>query len=428
MRLALVLLLVLLAVPLASKAQEPAKPILRMEFKQTETIPGQPLVLRVTVLVPTWLPEAPVFPSLEVPNVMVRLPERASGPASERVKGETWSGVTRAYRLYPMKAGGFRIPPLPVTVTYADPEAGEPLTAKLLTDEIAFRGTAPEGAEDLDPFIAAEALELKQTIQGEPGKLEPGGAFTRTVTVRVKGTSPIFIPPLIPPFSVPGIAAYPKEPVVTEIMERGVLSGARVETVTYVAEAGGQHSEPPIRLRWFDLGKEQVATAEAEGLEIVSEGPPPSTRGASFDWRAAAPWIIAAVLLVVLAGLLAVRLWPRVAAWRRRRHDVYRASEAFAFAQAIKALQAHDFGSAIGAIDRWSSRLPAAPTPNPSLLSDALTALGAALYGQDSRSPSDGQWSDAVRALRATRRQRLGQSAAASAGLSLPPLNPQKAL
>ena len=121
MRLALVLLLVLLAVPLASKAQEPAKPILRMEFKQTETIPGQPLVLRVTVLVPTWLPEAPVFPSLEVPNVMVRLPERASGPASERVKGETWSGVTRAYRLYPMKAGGFRIPPLPVTVTSADP-------------------------------------------------------------------------------------------------------------------------------------------------------------------------------------------------------------------------------------------------------------------------------------------------------------------
>ena len=47
---------------------------------------------------------------------------------------------------------------------------------------------------------------MEQSIEGEPGNLEPGGAITRTVTVRVNGTPPIFLPPLIPPLIRGGIS------------------------------------------------------------------------------------------------------------------------------------------------------------------------------------------------------------------------------
>ncbi len=73
---------------------------------------------------------------------------------------------------------------------------------------------------------------MEQSIEGEPGNLEPGGAITRTVTVRLNGTSPIFLPPLIPPLEAEGISAYPKEPVVTETEARGGISGDRVESGT----------------------------------------------------------------------------------------------------------------------------------------------------------------------------------------------------
>ncbi len=425
MRRALVLLLWLLGlvVPALTAAQESLRPVLRTELEKVSAIPGQPIILRITLLAPTWLPKPPVFPSFETPNVIVRLPPRASSPTSERIGGETWSGVTRAYRLYPMTVGRFRIPPRTVTVTFADPDTRAPVTVELRTDEVVFSGAAPEGAEGLDPFIAAEALTLEQSIEGEPGNLEPGGAITRTVTARVQGTSPIFLPPLIPPLAAEGVSAYPKEPVVTETEARGTISGDRVESVTYVAEAGGRHTAPPIRLRWFNLRQKRVETAMADGFEIAVRGPPPAPPS-SFDWRATAPWAALGTLLVALAVVAVVRLRPGISRWRRGRREAYLASEAFAFSQAMAALRTRDFGEAMRTVELWSSRLPPGASVQHARLSDALARLGAAFYGRDRRPPLESQWSDAIAALRATRRERL---AASATGRALPPLNPQLA-
>ncbi len=425
MRRALVLLLWLLGLvaPALTAAQESARPVLRTELEKVSAIPGQPIILRITLLAPTWLPKPPGFPSFETPNVIVRLPSRASSPTSERIGGETWSGVTRAYRLYPMTVGRFRIPPQTVTVTFADSDTRAPVTVELRTDEVVFSGTAPEGAEDLDPFIAAETLTLEQSIEGEPGNLEPGGAITRTVTVRVNGTSPIFLPPLIPPLAAEGVSAYPKEPVVTETEARGVISGDRVESVTYVAEAGGRHTAPPIRLRWFNLREKRVETAMADGFEITVRGPPPAPTS-SFDWRAAAPWIVLGALLVALAVVATVRLWPRISRWRQRRREAYLASEAFAFSLAMTAFRARDFGGVVRTVELWLSRLPPGAGAEHARLSSALAHLGAAYFGRDRRPPLNSQWPDAVEALRATRRECL---AATTADRALPPLNPRLA-
>ena len=75
----LLLLLLWLMTPALVAAQEPNQsilPVLRMALDKDTAVPGQPLILRVTVLAPTWLPKAPVFPSFETPNVIVRLPSR----------------------------------------------------------------------------------------------------------------------------------------------------------------------------------------------------------------------------------------------------------------------------------------------------------------------------------------------------------------
>jgi len=408
--------------PVVAAAQDLAEPRVSMELEKNSAIPGQPIVLRLTLLVPTWLPEPPVFPSFEVPNVMVRLPARASGPISERVGSETWSGVTRAYRLYPMTVGQFRIPPQPVRITFADPKTRNPITMEQLTDEVVFEGRAPEAARDLDPFIAATALSLEQTIEGEPQNLEPGGAFTRGVTVHLEGTSPIFLPPLIPPIAAEGLSVYPKEPVVTDIDEGGTMSGDRLESVTYIAEAGGRHVAPPIRLSWFNLQTNEVETAALNGFDIVARGPAPSPP--PIDWRAFAPWIVGGVLTAVLAGAAVAFAWPRVAAWHRRRREAYLASPDFAFGRAKVALRARDFNDTVRAIELWSSRLRPAFGETEPRLTNALVGLGAAYYGPDRGPPPEKLWSEARAALEAVRRERGAAANRAGAGHALPPLNP----
>ena len=193
----MLLLLVLCCVGVA-KAEEKVKatpqPLLRTNLETTVAVPGQVLILEVTILVPTWMLKPPEFPTFELPDVRVQLPEGASRPAMERFDGEIWSGVTRDYQLSPMIVGKFRIPPQSVTVTFADPETRAAIVVDLPMGEVVFEGRAPVGAEDLDPFIAAEALSLEQELDGDPQNLEPGLAFTRTVTARVAGASPIFLP------------------------------------------------------------------------------------------------------------------------------------------------------------------------------------------------------------------------------------------
>ncbi len=121
-----------------------------------------------------------------------------------------------------------------------------------------------------------------------------------------------------------------------------------------------------------------------------------------------------------------MRLWPRISKrisrWRRRRRVAYLESEAFAFSQAVAALRARDFGEAARTVERWSSRLPSGAGVEHARLSDALAHLGAALYRRDRRPPLQSQWSDAVAALRTTRRERL---AVPVTGRTLPPLNPR---
>ena len=177
-------------------------------------------------------------------------------------------------------------------------------------------------------------------------------------------------------------------------------------------------------LNWFNLGKDQVAAAELESFEIISDGPPPTTRSAPFDSRAATPWIIAATLQVTVAGLSVLRLWPRLAALRRRRREDYLASEVLAFTQVLAALRARNLDETLRAVDLWCRRLPSGSKGPDMRLSRALAGLGAAYYRVGSRAPSPQVWSETDQALRAQRRTCL--SATARAVGNLPPLNPRR--
>jgi len=425
-RLAMLLLLVLCWAGVA-KAEEQAnaapRPLLRTNLETTVAVPGQVLVLEVTALVPTWMLKPPEFPTFELPDVRVQLPEGASRPAMERVDGESWSGVTRDYQLSPMIVGKFRIPPQSVTVTFADPETRAAIVVDLPMGEIVFEGRAPVGAEDLDPFIAAEALSLEQELDGDPQNLEPGLAFTRTVTARVTGASPIFLPPLIPPLAEEGIAVYPKEPLFSESANRGVTTGERVERVTYVAEAGGRFVAQPVRLRWWNLRTKKIELAEVPAIEITSRGPP-SAAPSAVEPPESAPWLVVGGCLALFAGAVARWQWPRLTDRRQRRRAEKLASESFAFERVADAMRARQFGEAVRAVEHWSTRLSPQSEGDRAQVFEPLAPLGAVLYGHEGEGPSNKQWSEALAALRAVRRACLERNRRRQARRVLPALNP----
>lgn len=407
MRYALLFIL-LFPVSVVAQSGETTAPQITVEAPEEPVLVGQPAIVRIKVLVPSFMPQPPEFPSLEQQNLLVRLPERASGPVSETVNGETWSGVQRSYRVYPLIAGDITFEAQTVAVTYADPNTSAPVQATVDLPPVKITAEIPAGAEGLDPLIIATGFTLEQKLEGATD-MQAGDAITRALTARISGTTPLLIPVLTLQQQSPLLRAYPKEPRISESEDRGVLSGQRLEEVVYIAQQDGVTQLPAVSIDWFNLQTNQVETASVPATELTLAPPkwhPPS-------WQEVVKMAALAAVAVFAIGALWRFLSPRIRDLRKVRRERYLASQRCAVDALKAAVQAHDLNATYAALELWGSR--GGNPRNTEKLRDCLTRIGAARYSGRDQSED---WSSALHSLTSL------QDAAARGKGALPPLNP----
>lgn len=412
-------------------AQDTTIPEVRTSLQNGTAIPGQPLLYRVTVLVPTWLPSPPEFPSYEAPNVIVRLPSRASGPASETIGGETWSGVTRSYRLYPMVEGTFQIPAGTIKVTYADPDTQDPVAVEAKTDSFEITGKRPPGTETLDPFLAATSVALNRSVDGTPQEMQIGDALTLTTVVKVAGVSPMFVPSIEQETKDNGLAFYPKEPRLEEKEDRGLLSGTRTEETDIVAEASGTFTIPGQQLSWYNLksGKVENAVTPEIAIKVVGvTATSPPQDGAPIDW----PRLIGSVVGLILFGFAGVLLWrrhsPSAKAHVTELIHRYRASEMYLHKRLVAAIRSRDLNLVMQQAPAWQREIGRqCRTVDWSEYDRAIHRCGAGTYSLKADQNFEEQqevWDDLMTVMKTIRKHSLNLKRA-SKDNKLPQLNPQ---
>ncbi|WP_424976368.1 BatD family protein [Dinoroseobacter sp. S124A] len=397
-----------------AQAQEP---VVELSLAEESVAVGQPVILRLTVLVPSFMPNPPSLPSFETPNLLVRLNGRATSPTSKSVDGETWSGVTRSYTLYPMVAGPFEIPAQQVSITYRG-TGTEDITTTVATEPFTLTGLVPEGAEGLDPLVIAKGLTVTQEIVLPEGDIAVGDAVTRSLSAKITGTAPLFVPPLLRLPDESELRAYPKDAVLTESMDRGVLSGTRQEEASYIALSEGPAELPEITLEWYNPSSNSVETITLEGASFeVLAGP-------------AAPiaWDRGLILRLVLAaaGLIAVGFGylrfghARVLHWWAARHAARALSARQMWADIERAIAAQDLAQTLARLSAFEAR-HGALDPSPDFES-AMAQVTAIIYGSGAVSDRDAKarWAALARAFDARHPAGRGTRKAEA----LPALNP----
>lgn len=415
----------------AAYAQDP---LITVTVEQEEVIVGQPYVLRLKVLVPTFMPKAPVFPSFEGPGLIVRLPERSTSPISERIEGATWAGVQRTYRIYPMRAGITEMPQQQLSLVYRDTESNKdvPFTIKLPARRIT--ATVPLRAGALDPLLLANGLSIEQTWEMADEELAVGDVVIRRLEMSIAGASALFIPPLLDsaspqgppekpsdegqPVSVAGFAPYPEDARVTESLERGVMSGKRTETVSYVAQSGGSAVFPPLMLEWYNLERNEVEEIVLPGRRVLVAQP--MQRGGRFDRQAVLRSVFILVAMAALGWVAFRGLRPIVRPRLQCLNDHYRASVFAAHRMVEKKAAAGDLNGVFLALEQRSAR---GNVPGEAL-EKAIEALGRALYRDGAaQDATAGHWRLIQKILR-KERWALITSASPGSATKLPPLNP----
>ncbi|MDJ0858665.1 MAG: hypothetical protein QNJ03_06280 [Dinoroseobacter sp.] len=412
--------LALLAILLWGAVAHAQDPRVTVELSAPETLVGQPLDLVVTILVPTWMPKSPVYPTFEVPSLMVRLPEKSTISISDRIDGATWAGVRRTYKLYPLSAGVFRIPSQDFTLTYADPETRDPLEVTVPSPDVVFESVVPEAARGLDPLIVAEGFALEQEVEG-PDTLSPGDAVVRTLRAAIEGTTVVMIPALIPVAETPGLRAYPAEPVITEEEARGAISGTREEKVTFLAQTNGEAALPAIRLDWYNIGSGEIETVEVPGFVVTVEGA--SDAAAPGLSRDQILRIGAGVVVVLLIALLFRRFRPRIDAWLSKQRARWHGSEPFARRAVEKAIRARDLSRTYTELDRWGTRSQAPQTAMAPIYA-ALAELGQSVHSAGAHGGSEQAVWRKVETAFASLCRSVKKAKVSDHASRLPPLNP----
>lgn len=391
-----------LLLPAAALAQAP-QVTLALDPDGPVTV-GTPLAVTATVLVPTFMPDPPGWPDLQIADAVTRLPERATHPVTERIGRDSWAGIARTWEIVPQRAGDFDLGRPQVTVTWADPATSRPTTATLDLPPLAFSATLPAGAEGMDPFLPATAATLTATLDGLPPAPKPGDAFTLTLTTAAAGPPVILLPPLAGRIATPpGLRAYPRAPVLAD-----GATATRTEAITYVIEAPGTYALPALTLDWWNTATGTRETATTDPVRLTVPAPP--------GWRAAGghrrlPRALAAALLlaaVATAAALVLHRRPHrpptePALYRALRRTVRRGAPA----------------DIRRAFLRWQAALPGAPATPPAV-DAALRALARRTYGPPGVPvPAGDPRRDLLAALTAMRAARPR-----ARGTPLPALNP----
>ncbi len=407
---------------LAAGAQ--VDPLVRVAVTPETVRVGEALSLRVTVLVPTWFPRPPVYPDFELVNAITRLPADSSFPTSERIDGESWSGIVREYQVYPLAAAGYRIEGATVRVTYADPGA-DPIVRDVALPPVFFRGTVPAGAEGLEPYLAGRDLQVSLAVQGDDGELAVGDAVVLTYTAALDGLPSMFLPPLAPDLDAlvesGRVSVYADAPRYAD--DDGLAT--RSERLTLVFQAGGVYTVPAVAIDYWDTEAGEVRTARAEALQLSVSGPAvvadasdAVADGAARGW----PALLGGALLVLalVAGRAAL---PRARQWLA----AWRVSEPRAFRDLRRALRSGPDVQRYSALQCWLSWLEPGLSPRTfardygdAALQEAIEALSAHCFAGRGQAPQPRQLAQAL----AQARQRYHRARRRRRGGALVPLNP----
>lgn len=248
------------------------KPKLFVTTSPKTVIVGQAVNVKVSVVVPTWLLGAPEFPQLEIPGAITILPEERAENITQTIDGETWSGISRTYLIYPQEEKEYKLPKANVEVVYSlggiekSPQTSIPLP------QYKFSAVIPEEAKSMDYFLATTQLKVSQKFDRKLSELKVGDSFSRTIKVEVKNTMAMFIPP-IQFDSLNGMTIYhdPAEVKNKSANRVGFTGGYRVDKVSYFIQKPGDYELPEIEIKWWNLKRNRISTSKIKAVKFHAD-------------------------------------------------------------------------------------------------------------------------------------------------------------
>lgn len=236
---------------------------------------------------------------------------------SESRGGVQWQGLSYTFLFYPQRAGRLEVPSFEVKFSSGTGYGSEPTYFDYRTPTLYIEARLPPGVDPGTLLVTTDSFGMESSwsprVPGDgPVELKVGDALTLTVDREAQGVPGMVFTPL-PEYTIEGVSDYPDPPVVNDQVNRGSLTGSRIDSVTYIFERQGDYTIPELRFQWWDPAKEVLSEKNVPETTVTVMANPafanqPDAVGRSvgrLNWKALA-WVLGG--LVVLAILLRLAL------------------------------------------------------------------------------------------------------------------------
>jgi hypothetical protein len=403
---------------------------------------GQQVNFYVTVFMSARPKGSPTFQVPEVPGgILQHIPARPLYGMHE-IDGIEFTTWMYSFALYPHRAGTHTIAPIRAKVSL--PAAnGEWQQVSASTDPFNIASRMPAGAKGLSTLITSTEFKAQERWDPIQTKIMVGAAITRTITMRAADFSGMGFPP-ISFKAVKGVSVYPKPPEVRDETQRGDISGARIETVTYIFEQEGQYTLPGLSIPWFDIDTNELKRVSfpARRLEVApnpafikSDQETPST-DSLLHWRAILTGVAVLVLSVAAILIFFQRLRKPLRKWTQKNRLNKETSEPFLFRELLIAARANDTRAVFNRSTHWSHSSSAfdnartltafAIRSGDKRFRSSVTTLMQTFFGRDAVVKTPNMWRDPtfIMGLKTARNKCLRRKKLEH--VHLPPINPNR--
>ena len=401
MKALLALLVLLLSVPAMAQTEGV---VVRTTVKPEQgAVLGQHVRVFVDVLFPGEMPRPPKVSLADMSGAQIVRYETQATTMADTIDGKTYAGQRFEFALYPRRGGRLTVPAPSVTILNSSGDTAGQLRGRPVEVQIAV----PPGVDPTQPVVAAASFTLDEQWQPMPSSaFKAGDAIVRTI-IRVAADVP-GMAMLDLAFAAPqGVRVYVDPPQSADQVSRGVITGRRVDRVTYVFETGGSFVIPEVAQPWWDLSANRLRRAVGGGATIaVASAPRVASPADRIEYGVFAAVTALGVVSLVLWG------WPRVRGWRADRRARWLASEEKAFHDLRAACRKDGPEAAYRAFATWRQRLP-----RPADAAPLAEEIEAALF-------AGGPWSLDRASAFAGKAEALRHATVRQERAILPPLNP----
>jgi hypothetical protein len=227
---------------------------------------GQEVTLVIEISTRRWFAGGTRIRHPEVHNLVILQRDQFATNLSRQENGQTWVVQQWNLELYPQLQGAYPIPSIQLELAVNHASAGI-VRGSLQTAAFEFSATVPTLLRETESWLATPLFEVNQSFDRELAQLQPGDAFTRTISLRATHVTAMMLP--VPAQqSLPGLSAYAANPVLQDRSNRGQATAERIEKITYVVEQAGQYQLPAQEFYWWDTSGLQVQVAALAAVDI----------------------------------------------------------------------------------------------------------------------------------------------------------------